>query len=189
MVLGNVLRKSTSPQRNVEVKLELSEDSDSNKSKKIKTSRRSSSPCSSQREDKIQTKTKYRNYRTRNDSDQESDKNEESEIKKEHLPSNLDADSDFSIDSSDSEEENVQKTEKIISNKQPQELLKELPPDDKALAELKVPEDIKKDVKNPEPPKEKKPKIDIWKKRTVGEKFDEAVKRYYERKAQREMGL
>ena len=28
-----------------------------------------------------------------------------------------------------------------------------------------------------------KPKIDIWKKRTVGQVFDEALKRYFERKS------
>ncbi|KAK3913709.1 Nuclear speckle splicing regulatory protein 1 [Frankliniella fusca] len=36
--------------------------------------------------------------------------------------------------------------------------------------------------------KEIKPKIDIWAKRTVGEAFDDAVRRYYERKAARAAG-
>jgi len=35
---------------------------------------------------------------------------------------------------------------------------------------------------------ESKPKIDIWKKRTVGDVFDGAVRRYWERKAAREAG-
>lgn len=34
--------------------------------------------------------------------------------------------------------------------------------------------------------KKKLPKIDIWKKRTVGEAFDAALQRYHEREALRE---
>ena len=37
-------------------------------------------------------------------------------------------------------------------------------------------------------PEDAKPKINIWEKRTVGEAFDEAVKRYWERRADREAG-
>jgi len=37
-------------------------------------------------------------------------------------------------------------------------------------------------------PEETKPKINIWEKRTVGEVFDDAVKRYWERRAAREAG-
>jgi coiled-coil domain-containing protein 55 len=38
-------------------------------------------------------------------------------------------------------------------------------------------------MEKPEPPK---PKIDIWKKQTVGEVYDLALQKYYERKALKE---
>lgn len=50
------------------------------------------------------------------------------------------------------------------------------------------------DVKDDDTPEvvvseeESKPKIDIWKKRTVDEVFDKAIQRYWERKAEREAG-
>lgn len=46
-------------------------------------------------------------------------------------------------------------------------------------------DDLKKtdeDKMPPPPPKEIKPKVDVWKKRTVGDVYLSAVKRYYERK-------
>jgi coiled-coil domain-containing protein 55 len=125
-------------------------------------------------------KTNVRKYRKRRDSDR-SDNEEETEVKKEHLPSNLDADSDFSIDSSDSEDENdegVKETDKapIIPESE--------------IKQEKIPEETKDVVlkeEEEEKPECKKPKIDIWKKRTVGEVFDAALQRYFERKAQREL--
>lgn len=133
---------------------------------------------------------KYRNYRARNDSEEESD-NENEAVKKEHLTSNLDADSDFSIDSSDSEEENASKDKKIESEeKRIQDPLKASADDKKIDNIVEAPQDeTSKEQPKKEHLKVKKPKVDIWKKRTVGEKYDEAVKRYFERKAQREMGL
>lgn len=127
-----------------------------------------------------------RKYRSRKDSEEDSNSEKELEVKKEHLPSNIDADSDFSINSSDSEDEKQptedKNKEEIIEKPEiPKEAEKPDKKEDKP--EEKIIE-VKKEVKA-EP---KKPKVDIWKKRTVGEKFDEAVKRYFERKALREMG-
>lgn len=136
--------------------------------------------------DEKSNKKKVRNYRVRKDSGEQSDETEG--IKREHLPSNIDADSDFSIDSSDSEEESLIKNEQEkMSDQQPVAVENKNPLEEKK-------EEMKGDIKNEVTEKEKpveimKPKIDIWKKRTVGEKFDEAVKRYFERKAQREIGL
>lgn len=129
-----------------------------------------------------------KNYRKRkssaDDTKGESDKEETSEISKNtikaHLPCNLDADSDFEIDSSDSEAE--------AKLKKPDEIKQE----EHSLADIHLPDENGKVDEKPEVPPEVKveelpevPKIDIWKKRTVGEAFDEAVQRYYHRKAQR----
>lgn len=139
-------------------------------------------------EDEVRSKQKHRKYRKRPSSG--SDEAEE-EAKLEHLPSNIDADSDFSIDSSDSEEDgedatkakkeekpkDTDKTDKTQSVEQKNEVEKE--PDVKR---KQVDEDR-------EEVKPKKPKIDIWKKRTVGKVFEEALQRYFERKALREARL
>lgn len=154
---------------------------------------------------------KRRKYRSRQDSQSgdNSEKEEEVvEVKKEHLPSNLDADSDFSVDSSDSESDtekdkkSSEKTEKDESIEHEGEklqlpdkgnvlsdnaaLLKKQEEGEKPLqteAEQKDGKENKEEVNGEEKPK--KPKIDIWKKRTVGKVFDEAVVRYFERKAAR----
>jgi coiled-coil domain-containing protein 55 len=139
-----------------------------------------SEPVKEAQETEDTNKTNVRKYRKRRDSDR-SDNEEETEVKKEHLPSNLDADSDFSIDSSDSEDENdegVKETDKapIIPESE--------------IKQEKIPEETKDVVpkeEEEEKPESKKPKIDIWKKRTVGEVFDAALQRYFERKAQREL--
>ncbi|GLV36831.1 uncharacterized protein CBL_02334 [Carabus blaptoides fortunei] len=138
--------------------------------------------------------TKKRKYRKREDSKSEEEPEKEEAKKLHHIQSNLDADSDFSIDSeSDSENESKkQKTEKqvtkndtgeenkINASTETQDAVKvEENKDDTEKKEDKVSTDDKKD----EPVVPKKPKIDIWKKRTVGDVFDEALKRYYERKA------
>lgn len=152
--------------------------------------------------------TKQRSYRKHqsNENDDETDEKEPSILianrkkgdedgasKKVHLQSNIDADSDFEIDSeSDSEE---QKTEKIKD----EELLKEnvkvvegpkvndnakttTKSKGNAIEEEKIslPENEKVEIIEKQQPE--KPKIDVWKKRTIGEAFDGALQRYYERK-------
>lgn len=135
----------------------------------------------------------------------------ESKSKKVHLQSNLDADSDFSIDSSDSEDENeTKKKQKENENGGDKKETSGLPSveksnnsetsdeskEEKGKVEAVDNEVTKKDENNIEkpnkekisdeermpPPKEVKPKIDIWKKRTVGDVYLAAVKRYFERK-------
>lgn len=137
----------------------------------------------------------------------DNDKSDDDDKKQqEHLQYNLDADSDFSIDSDDSDDgdeakkvktiENVTsnvesgiKIEKIdvdpnivkiekndqILSKQKEDELKMPPPLPEPLVEITISEPIL-------PPKVK---IDKWKKRTVGDLFDAAVKRYFERKSLR----
>lgn len=131
---------------------------------------------------------KTRNYRKRlsSGSEQEEKEDEEAEIKLEHLPSNLDADSDFSIDSSDSDDDEEKETKK--EQTPPPVVVVETKAEQVAVVE-KIKEESKEaaeETKEEVVSKPKKPKIDIWKKRTVGEVFDEAVKRYFERKALRE---
>lgn len=126
---------------------------------------------------------KKKNYRKRKSSadekQEENEKDEKSEnLEKAHLPCNLDADSDFSIDSSDSDDEkDKKKPEEIKKEDETAEPVKEVDENGK----VEKPEAKIEDI--PVPPK---PKIDIWKKRTVGTVFDEAVLRYYQRKAERE---
>lgn len=153
-----------------------------------------------------------RNYRKRKHSNDnhENDANSESEDeitkqnildiktnKKEkiHLQSNIDADSDFSIDSSSDEDETDEnnidkdvskKSEKIESAEVPE--INEVKENIKSEDNFKKPMDVCKIEKNTESEKEIKEvrvKIDIWKKRTVGEVFEQALQRYYERKAAR----
>lgn len=138
--------------------------------------------------------SKQRNYRKRKtsndiklsegeieDTDDEikfSNLNDVKMYKKAKANKNIDADSDFSIDES-SDEESSKKDETEVSSKKPevkennQESPKEpiLPKEEKLLDSEKL--------------EKPKPKVDIWKKRTVGEVFEQALKRYYERKASR----
>ncbi|KAG5891165.1 hypothetical protein JTB14_000553 [Gonioctena quinquepunctata] len=144
---------------------------------------------STESKDNTKERVRKRKYRAHRDSVEGNESDVEAKVKKEHLPSNLDADSDFSIDSSDSEEEkDVEKKhdKHIVEPRDETDKNKEIsvaPVEPKQEEnEVKVEKSVEKEVKP------KKPKIDIWKKRTVGEKFDEAVKRYFERKALREMG-
>lgn len=98
---------------------------------------------------------------------------------------NIDADSDFSIDDpSDEENENDPKTKKSTKG--------EVNKSDTDAEFDKQPktETIKLETQNKNNKKknaeiEAKEKIDIWKKRTVGLVFEEALKRYYDRKAAR----
>lgn len=163
-------------------------------------------------DDKLSQRRKYRKHSDHENSDEDDEqstsvllKNEgDLASKKVHLQSNLDADSDFSIDSSDSEDdekkENDTKTEKSEKEEESTEQTGQTKPDEqkeikqqgekaengqveKTDNDVKDSNDDKRtdDVKMP-PPIEIKPKIDIWKKRTVGDVFLAAVKRYYERK-------
>jgi coiled-coil domain-containing protein 55 len=123
---------------------------------------------------------KKKNYRKRKNSDEkeESDEKDDEKVqdksaeKTTHLPCNLDADSDFEIDS---ESEDEKKEEKENVSEVPAAATEE-PTNGKT-------EEEQEEVKVIEEPP--KPKIDIWKKRTIGEAFDEAVARYYQRKAER----
>lgn len=134
---------------------------------------------------------KKRKYRVRRNTDESDNENkyEVNDGKKEHLPSNIDADSDFSIDSSDTEDEKEKQT-KIVEDKKDQ--VEQQPPNSETDLQIEIQknEEVKSETVKVETVEEKKvvkPKVDIWKKRTVGDKFDEAVKRYFERKAQREL--
>lgn len=149
-------------------------------------------------EDEVKTNfnkdVKKRRYRTRrNSNDSDNDDNDNNDVRKEHLPSNIDADSDFSIDSSDSEDEeenNAQPAEeKNNPNDQPSSNVEPNTEVKTEISETVKSEKSEVETETPEVKVAVKPKIDIWKKRTVGDKFNEAVKRYFERKAQREMSL
>lgn len=96
---------------------------------------------------------------------------------KQHKQDNIDADSDFSIDESSDEEKNV-KNEDVKQLKIKSDGLSNTLEDKK----VKYDKKISNENERIEQPKEK---IDIWKKRTVGTVFEEALKRYYERKAAR----
>lgn len=129
--------------------------------------------------------TKKKNYRKRKssaDQNEESDKEAESaemiEIeKKAHLVSNLDADSDFSIDSDSESEEKITESKEIKDEKS-QELSKTSSESPQPKAEMPI------EKLSPQEPL--KCKIDIWKKRTVGEVFSASLERFYQRKAERE---
>lgn len=157
--------------------------------------------------------SKSRRYRKRHsDDDNEDEKNDSS--KKIHLQSNLDADSDFSIDSksdgSSSEDsdgsEGGKSKKKRVSSTEIAVSLKQDKTDEqsenngiengaKVKEEKKVEADSgeaveseRKENEKNEDKKKKEPKINIWKKRTIGEVFEAAQQRYYERKAARESG-
>lgn len=152
---------------------------------------------------------KERSYRKRKASAEEADAEPEEPavVKKSHLQSNIDADSDFSIDSSSESDDEDDKEEKPAEGGSKAELPQppnkdthqtarvEEKPQSGQKDDMKVPEqkgeeakDDAKEPKKPIPPKEKKPKVNIWAKRTVGEIFEAAVQRYYERKAARSGG-
>lgn len=93
---------------------------------------------------------------------------------------NIDADSDFSIDESSDDDLDDKKRNDIES---PEDILKKS--DEKEVVEKVIRADTLIDNKNSKVVNEIKPKVDIWKKRTVGEVLQHAIKRYYERKAAR----
>lgn len=169
------------------------------------------------RQSKDVGQSQARRYRKRHSDDEEHDDNEEKNdsSKKVHLQSNLDADSDFSIDSNSSNSEsgsssdsdsdqgnnsgkkkrqNRQSPSDTPLDKQSKTELAEASSNgvdngDKSVNEGKdeaVKVETEQGIKETKKPKE--PKIDIWKKRTVGAVFDAALQRYYERKAARESG-
>lgn len=163
------------------------------------------------------SKMKQRSYRRHNSSmDNEEDENkadasaadnDEGASKKVHLQSNIDADSDFSIESDSESDEG----DKVKNNGKCEMTQKIEGPETKAEAagshetnkvsqangggkehdfvKPNAPDGATEPIKTedkssvievtPAPPK---PKIDIWKKRTVGDAFDAAQQRYYERK-------
>ncbi|KOB65650.1 Nuclear speckle splicing regulatory protein 1, partial [Operophtera brumata] len=95
---------------------------------------------------------------------------------------NIDADSDFSVDDpsegeTEKEEASKENTSKTVDVTTPK---RSVTPEIKPVIEKddKKSKNVLEDI-------EEKPKIDIWKKRTVGDVFDQALKRYYERKANR----
>lgn len=92
---------------------------------------------------------------------------------------NIDADSDFSIDESSDDENNMRN-----SNKKQLEMSKK--PEDNQIVEKETIININIDEKLTVVT-DKKQKIDIWKKRTVGEVFQDALQRYYERKSARSL--
>lgn len=138
--------------------------------------------------------SKQRNYRKRKtsndiklsegeieDTDDEikfSNLNDVKIYKKARANENIDADSDFSIDESSDEESN-KKDGTEVSNKNPEvkKNNQESPKEQILLKEEKLLDSEKLE--------KSKPKVDIWKKRTVGDVFEQALKRYYERKASR----
>lgn len=127
--------------------------------------------------------SKKKNYRKRKSSEEDDEKPDDSKKKSDHLPCNLDADSDFSIESSDSENEKKEPSKEVQIKKEKEES----PPEAKNGNEFKKPEvplEVKEEIKSESPPP--KIKVDIWKKRTVDEVFDQALQRYFERKAVRE---
>lgn len=153
-----------------------------------------------------------RHYRKRNHSSASS--NSEGE-KDEHSNKNLDADSDFSVDSDSSDSESESNSEKgdekkkgntEKSNSHDKETVEDTNKDavqtgdsGKTSSEKRGAEDVDKSVKKVKvgngevisedkgdlPKKEEKVKHNIWIKRTVGEVFESALQRYYERKANR----
>ncbi|XP_028156100.1 nuclear speckle splicing regulatory protein 1 [Ostrinia furnacalis] len=151
------------------------------------------------KKDKIKDGSKKRNYRKRKsssdyknhlsegeleDSDEEINRINLDDIKmakKAKLDNaNLDADSDFSIDESSDEDEKVEKSESKGIN---EDVFKKPEPIEKIECKEKVDETPDTQPKAVT----KKPKVNIWQKRTVGEVFEQALKRYYERKAARSL--
>lgn len=134
-------------------------------------------------------------YRKRQIVDHDIDNSEDEGNKQpKHLQYNLDADSDFSIDS-DSEEDEKSKVSDVMPPPNP--ILSEnsnntdvgkvvngleISKKTKDEAELTTLSVLPAENMFPLPPKSK---IDSWRKRTVGSFFDDAVQRYFQRKALR----
>ena len=134
-----------------------------------------------------------RKYRKRVSDDENEAVAESNEPKERtHLQSNLDADSDFSIDSDSSSEDSEGEQEKDQPKGEPAEGEKET--NGHAASAPTVPvegaqESAKEEDTVEEEPAAKIPKpppIDIWKKRTVGDVFEAARQRYFERRQMQE---
>lgn len=125
---------------------------------------------------KEQKDKKGRKYRRKMSTEQDETTEDTTSKDKKHLQSNLDADSDFEIDSSDSGSEAGDEVKEVAetTSKQQEEVTNGNSAETNGVHAEK------------EETPERKPKIDIWKKRTVGEQFDSALERYYQRKALRE---
>lgn len=137
--------------------------------------------------------SKKRNYRKRRKSSHDINLSEgeiedsDDEINRGHLSKkkskpieNIDADSDFSIDESSDDEKNIKKEDPEPSS---EDTFKK--PDDVKVLKVENNQQELKSSETKTKDEEVKPKVDIWKKRTVGVVFEEALKRYYERKAAR----
>lgn len=153
----------------------------------------------------LNKKRSYRKHSDHENSDSDKERKEETsekddKSKKVHLQSNIDADSDFSIDSESDEddkdakpivkienvgeaknEENAEKSKDAVESNNDSKQEQENKPLDEENVKKEKTEEM---LPPPEPPKPKKPKIDVWKKRTVGDVYLAAVQRYYERKQQ-----
>lgn len=156
------------------------------------------------KEEKTSKRRTYRKHSDNENSDEgeqsvlkpKKNKEEEEEAnKKVHLQSNLDADSDFSIDSdsdSDDAEKPKDSEKEDVATKSPAKIEPIKTEDVAAQGDVNpkaeetkngtTKKEIDSDEEKMPPPKEVKPKIDVWKKRTVGDVYLLAVKRYYERK-------
>lgn len=116
-----------------------------------------------------------------------------------HIQSNLDADSDFSIDSDSESDDDVTKnvgevaatvpiSAKVNDDStvfvKPAEPIQQTAKEEPSSATLDEEIQVAAAAAAVEP----KIKVDIWKKRTVGDLLDLAIQRYYERKVARESG-
>uniref|UniRef100_A0A182YB00 DUF2040 domain-containing protein n=1 Tax=Anopheles stephensi TaxID=30069 RepID=A0A182YB00_ANOST len=115
-----------------------------------------------------QRERKYRKRKSDDENDDQAEDNQPTE--RTHLQSNLDADSDFSIDSDSSSDSSEKTNGHTKPADVPKDAGKEGSP--KEANETEEPE-----IKKPKPPP-----IDIWKKRTVGDVFEAARQRYFERR-------
>lgn len=126
--------------------------------------------------EKTKDKQKSRKYRKRLSSASSDAVESDKEIKLEHLPSNIDADSDFSIDSSSSDTEEKEGQPDIK-----QEIVVKCEETKNETIETSE-EGVEKTIASPP----KKLKVNIWAKRTVDSVFEAALQRYFQRKALRE---
>lgn len=133
---------------------------------------------------------KPRQYRQRAIETYESDS--ETETSKEELKQDQNIVSSMSKDTDESEiqepEEKKQKLDK--NNINTVENIIDVKDKDLNVKDLKIPQDSKKidpedKVESEKKPVEKKDRSSIWKKRTIGPLFEEALQRYYARKAKR----
>ncbi|XP_055382540.1 nuclear speckle splicing regulatory protein 1 [Condylostylus longicornis] len=158
---------------------------------KIITNKKSEKEDIHEEPSKTRQNIKPRTYRKRISSDDDTE-NENSVAKRAHIQSNLDADSDFSIDDSSSEDENENHKNDTNTSKIEQPIKTES--DIKQESSEKECHSVANEIVKTEPDEDNsekkqqkhKEKIDVWKKRTIGDIFDAALQRYYERKSARQ---